>query len=149
VKAKFLLNCTALAALAFLAPGQVKAQDAYRGKFTLPFEAHWGAATLPAGEYTITLHDAVAPYLLRVRGEGKTALVWAGVVADQPVGDDSALTITNTGAGQAVTRLRAAELGLTFSYAVPKTLATPAAVMKTVARVSVLVRAAGKPVTTR
>jgi len=149
VKTKF-LNCTALAALALVsAPGLTKAQDAYRGKFTLPFEAHWAGATLPAGEYTISLQDAVAPYLLRVRGEGKTAAVWARGVTDQPVANGSALTITGTGAGEAITGLRVAELGLTLSYSVPKRLTAPAAAIKMVTRVSVPVRTAGMSVAAR
>jgi len=32
------------------------AQNAVQGKFTLPFETHWGGATLPAGDYTLRCH---------------------------------------------------------------------------------------------
>ena len=31
------------------------AQEAYRGKFTLPVEAQWGQLVLPPGEYSFTL----------------------------------------------------------------------------------------------
>ena len=44
----------ALALLAIsIAPGVANAQ-AFRGKFTLPFAAHWGGLALAAGEYSFT-----------------------------------------------------------------------------------------------
>lgn len=149
MRTKF-LNYTALAALVLLSvPGLVKAQDAYQGKFTLPFEAHWAGATLPAGDYTIALPKAVSPYLLYVRGEGKSVMVLTGAVRDHAVGSDSALTITDTGAGEAITNLRAAELGLTFSYPVSKKLNAAQAERKSMAKVSVPVRTSGMSVAAR
>jgi hypothetical protein len=149
VTTKF-LNSMTLATLVLLsAPGLVKAQNAYQGKFTLPFEAHWAGATLPAGDYTITLPQAVSPYQLYVRGEGKAAIISTVGVVDQAVSNDSALTLSKVGGGEAVTSLRAAELGLTFSYAIPKSLTAPQAEIKTVARVNVPVRTAGSSVAAR
>lgn len=145
-----LLHYATLAALVLLsAPGLVKAQDAYQGTFTLPFEAHWGQATLPAGDYTISLSRGASPFLLHVRGQGKTFLVLSGAVADRPVSKDSALTIVNTGAGEAITNLRAAELGLDLNFAVSKSLSRVQAERKSVARVNVPVRTVAEPVTGR
>ena len=42
-----------LATCAFAAAAN--AQSSFTGRFTLPYEVHWGAAVLPAGEYTITM----------------------------------------------------------------------------------------------
>jgi hypothetical protein len=61
VAMKKILNLVTLAglSLAFLALGAAgaKAQTVYStrfvGTFTLPFEAQWGALTLPAGDYTL------------------------------------------------------------------------------------------------
>jgi len=39
------------------------AQDA-SGKFTLTHEARWGAAVLPAGNYSATVHSGPVPYVL-------------------------------------------------------------------------------------
>jgi len=39
-----------------------KTQELYQGKFTLPFETHWGNATLPAGDYTFNLLFGNSPY---------------------------------------------------------------------------------------
>jgi hypothetical protein len=149
VRTKFLTS-TALAALALLSlPGPGKAQDAYQGKFTLPFEAHWGKATLPAGDYTIALPKAVAPYMLTVQGQGKNVMVFTGAAADEPAAHDSALTVSRIGTVQVITGLRAAELGLTFTYLVPKSLTTPGADIKNVARVNVPLQTIGGPVAAR
>lgn len=143
-------NPIALAALVLLSTaGLGKAQNAYQGKFTLPIEAHWGPATLPAGDYTITMPRAVAPYMLYVRGEGKTVMVWTAGVNNRAVSNSSALTITSIGAGEAITSLRAGELGLTFSYAVPKSLTEVQVERNSVARVNVPVRAVGGSVAGR
>jgi hypothetical protein len=115
------VNQIALVALAlcFFA-GLGKAQNAYQGTFTLPFEAHWGGAVLPAGDYTISMRSATEPYLLFVRGEDKTAIIMAYGTSTKAVSEGSHLTVVNTGGNQAITELAAGQLGLTFSYATPK-----------------------------
>jgi hypothetical protein len=60
------------------------AQDAYQGKFTLPFETHWGSTTLPAGDYTFTLPSNCAPYGLYIQGRGVGAII-AAITADEKV----------------------------------------------------------------
>jgi hypothetical protein len=120
------LNQFALVALALsLSFGQAKAQSAYEGKFTLPFEAHWGIAVLPAGDYTISMQSANEPYLLYIRGEGKTAIIMANGANTKAVSDDSHLTVVNTGGNQAVTELAAGQLGLILDYPVHKSQMKP------------------------
>jgi hypothetical protein len=115
------VNHIALLVLALcFSAGLGKAQNAYEGKFTLPFEAHWGRAVLPAGDYTILMRSATEQYLLFVRGEGKTAIIMAQGTSTKTVSDNSHLTVVNTGGNQAITELAAGQLGLTFSYATPK-----------------------------
>src|SRR6266566_3184627 len=61
------LNHIALVALTLCLSAAIgKAQNAYDGKFTLPFETHWGGAVLPAGDYTISIPSESTPYLLYV-----------------------------------------------------------------------------------
>jgi hypothetical protein len=115
------VNYIALLALALcFSAGFGKAQNAYEGKFTLPFEAHWGEAVLPAGDYTISMRSATEQYLLFVRGEGKTAMIMAQGTSTKTVSDNSHLTVVDTGGNQAITELAAGHFGLTFSYATPK-----------------------------
>src|SRR5438132_13663729 len=82
-----------------------KAQNAYEGKFTLPFEAHWAGAVLPAGDYTFSIPSGNAPYLLYVRGEGKTAIIMAAGTDTKMISDHSQLTIVNKGGNQAIPQL--------------------------------------------
>jgi len=51
----------AILALAMCASAAAANAQSVTGRFTLPYEVHWGTATLPAGEYMITmdsLHSA-------------------------------------------------------------------------------------------
>jgi len=52
-----------------------KAQSIYQGKFTLPVETRWGAAKLPAGDYTFTVSSASSEYRLYIKGEKTNAIV--------------------------------------------------------------------------
>src|ERR1700756_65922 len=76
------IGVAALALSALAASGN--AQDSFQGKFTLPFETHWGSATLPAGDYTFTLPSNSAPYTLYIQGKGVSAIVVANT-ADQKI----------------------------------------------------------------
>ena len=144
-------NQIALVALALCATAVLgKSQDAYQGTFTLPFEAHWAGATLPAGEYTITMPTDSTPYLLYVRGQGKSAIIMATANNTKAVSDQSHLTVVNTGGREAITSLEAGQLGMTFDYAVFKSKATAESretkaetETKSVSRVNVPVREVG------
>ena len=115
------VNHTALLALVLcFSAGLGKAQNAYEDKFTLPFETHWGGAVLPAGDYTISIPSESTPYLLYVRGEGKTAIIMAIGTDTKMLSDHSQLTIMNSGGKQAITQLEAGQLGLAFDYSLPK-----------------------------
>jgi len=115
------LNHIALVVLTLCLSAAIgKAQNAYAGKFTLPFETHWGGAVLPAGDYTISIPSESTPYLLYVRGEGKTAIIMAIGTDTKMLSDHSELTIMNSGGKQAITQLEAGQLGLAFDYSLPK-----------------------------
>ena len=78
----------ALAAAA-LSVGSASAQvntPEVRGTFTLPFEAHWGKATLPAGKYTFEEVDTNGHQrMVEVRSEAKgTPLAFAIVSVREP-----------------------------------------------------------------
>ena len=113
---KFVVAALALGALATSG----KAQNAYQGKFTLPFETHWGGATLPAGDYSFTLSSAGSPYMLYVRGEKFNAIIMASAADEKVVSGHAQLNLINIADVQNVETFEAPELGLTFSYATPK-----------------------------
>ena len=106
--------------LAGLATG-ASAQNAYQGKFTLPFETRWGGATLPAGDYTFALPSASSDYRLFIRGEKFSAIITATSSADEKVVSRHAqLNLVDITDVQNVETFEVPELGLTLSYATPK-----------------------------
>ena len=110
---KFGVAALALGALATSG----NAQNAYQGKFTLPFETHWGGATLPAGEYTFALPTNSAPYRLYIRGEAANAIIMAVTTGKKAVSDQAQLNLVEVGDVQTVQTFDAPELGVTFIYA--------------------------------
>ena len=61
---------TLLGLVVLLVPGFASAQE-LTGKFTLPFEAHWGQAVLTGGEYTFVISSG-APHWIRVQRDGSS-----------------------------------------------------------------------------
>jgi hypothetical protein len=95
------------------------AQNIYQGKFTLPFETHWGSATLPAGDYTFVMSSAISDYRLYIRGEKVNAIVMAAA-ADEKAGSGHAqLNLVDIADTQTVQTFDAPELGKTFVYSTP------------------------------
>ena len=109
-----------LAALALGALAAIgNAQNAFQGKFTLPFETHWGSATLPAGDYTFTMSSANSSYTLYVRGEKVNAIIRATATDEQVVSSHAQLNLVDISDVQTVETLDAPEIGKTFSYWTP------------------------------
>ncbi len=71
------------------------------------------------------MQSANEPYLLYIRGEGKTAIIMANAANTKAVSDDSHLTVVSTGGNQAITELAAGQLGLILDYPVPKSQMKP------------------------
>src|SRR5437899_4744414 len=69
-----MLTIAALA-LAGIFTGTANAQAKAAGSFTLPFEAKWGNAVLPPGNYTFSVHSANsasgAVYLVTLAPQGR------------------------------------------------------------------------------
>lgn len=115
-----LIRLAGLALLATaLSAGLLSAED-YEGKFTLPFEARWGLATLPPGDYSFRLDTANARHLAKVYGKNGGFLVWPVGVSDVDVPGRNELIIVRTGRAGRIRALHLAEPGLLFSYAAPK-----------------------------
>ena len=95
------------------------AQNSYQGKFTLPFETHWGSATLPAGDYTFTMSSANSSYTLYVHGEKVNAIIRATATDEQVVSSHAQLNLVDIADVQTVQTFDAPEIGKTFSYWTP------------------------------
>jgi hypothetical protein len=125
MKANSSFNFVKVVLLAVLAAGLsaslASAQD-WQGTFTLPFEARWGLATLPAGEYSFQLDPYVSPYTVTIRGAGRSALVMARYASDRKLSDNSQLLIVRSGGKAQIHALQLVgpQLGVVFFYALPK-----------------------------
>ena len=107
-----------------LATGLGKAEDAYRGKFTLPFEARWQNVVLSAGDYTISMHSTGAPYMLVVEGAGKSVLIRGLSGETRQVSGTSRLTLVRVGEAYVVRSLEAGRIGMDIDYSVRSGKAT-------------------------
>jgi len=73
-----LLRFLGLALLATCFNAGLASAQVYQGKFTLPFQARWGQATLPAGDYSFTLDSVRTSCTLRLyRGKNGVAMILA------------------------------------------------------------------------
>jgi len=133
------------------------AQNAVQGKFTLPFETHWGGATLPAGDYTFVLPSVSYPYRLYIRGQATTAIIMAVGFDKKAASGHAQLNLVEIADAQNVQTLESPELGLTFNFATPTpkhlgrrearqktTPATAPASQVSVNKTSIAVHAAGR-----
>ncbi len=97
------------------------AQAWIQGRFTLPFEARWGQAVLPAGDYQLTFAPGDTPGMLSIRDAKSlrpVAFEPVNIREDSKQGK-SALLIGTHGRQHVVYSLRIAELGKTFVYERP------------------------------
>lgn len=96
-----------LATFAFVAAAN--AQPSFAGKFTLPFEVHWGQGVLPAGNYSIRMGPS-GPVEISATDGTRKILTKPPVVADSEKGS-TYLTITSNGSERTVRSLNMPELG--------------------------------------
>jgi hypothetical protein len=95
------------------------AQNAYQGKFTLAVETHWEGATLPAGDYTITLPSNSAPYTLYLQGQKVSAIIRAVTAEDRVVSNRPQLNLVDIADVHTIRTFEAPELGVTLVYRTP------------------------------
>ncbi len=115
-----LIRVVFLALLAAVASAGLLSAEDLVGKFTLPIEAKWGLATLPAGDYQFNLNAAVSPYTVTVRGQDKTVMIMSGGVSSKDVSDRSELVVVRRGRTGTIRALHLKEVGRTFFYVPPK-----------------------------
>jgi hypothetical protein len=123
---KFVKNCAfgiSLFALAVsLTASQANAQS-LRGAFNLPFEAHWGTATLEPGQYTLSLptQSTLSP-VMYVTGQGKTVMILIGNTGGTTESERSYLRIENIGQAHVVRQLSVGVSGKLFTFSVPRSV---------------------------
>jgi hypothetical protein len=114
------------------------------GKFTLPFETHWGQATLPAGDYSFWMErgpGAMVQIFRAAKGAGIVMDLGYDYVTD-PTGPMS-LTVVRNRAGNTVRALNLPPIGKILHYAPNKPARSSAAGEREIAQL-ITVRAAGR-----
>jgi hypothetical protein len=96
------------------------ARDSLQAKFTLAVETHWGNATLPPGDYTLTLQSNAAPYTLYIQGQTVSAIIQATTSTEKVVSERSQLDLMNISDVPTVQAFEAPQLGMTFIYWTPR-----------------------------
>ncbi len=107
-------------ASAFIFAGIASAQVC-QGQFTLPFDAQWGRATLPAGDYTFTINSTGSPVIAMIgQSDRNVGLVMAQSTSTSDATKASELIVTRNGGHARIRVLHLAELGTDLYYAAPK-----------------------------
>ncbi|HTQ52929.1 MAG TPA: hypothetical protein VMI94_00625 [Bryobacteraceae bacterium] len=106
-------------ALALLGPcftaGLANAQG-FTGKFSLPCDAHWGLATLAAGDYSFILDRAPGGSLHLFRGTKTVAMIYAQSFNQLNAGRP-ALLLVNDGTATTIREMRLPTSGMVLYYA--------------------------------
>jgi hypothetical protein len=122
-------------ALVFAGLASAQSTSYVGGKFTLPFEARWGLATLPAGDYEFTMDSVNGPATIKVfRGTKAVALISSQGRSSVPAGR-GALTIVRSRNGNTVRDLSLPEMGVALHYAPHKAKSGSAAAERDIAQV--------------
>jgi len=69
------------------------AQPIFAGKFTWPYEVHWGQAVLPAGDYSIRMDSVAGPAMIRPASGSSAVYTQFPITADSEKGG-TYLTLT-------------------------------------------------------
>lgn len=101
---------------------RARAQAAFEGQFTLPFEARWGPAVLPAADYTLMLNHKGAIDVIDIsRGQVKVAMVLCLALDNRSYhSSHSAITIVRHGNKGTVLSLDLPQLGHIYFFGLPK-----------------------------
>jgi hypothetical protein len=115
---------TAVIALAMIAPG-LHAGPAARGKFTMPFDAHWGRTTLRTGDYTFSVNHITSDGTILVyRGTQAMGIVFPQEFNDRDNQSKNPELVCIRHDGIVTVRaLRLPNVG-TFYFSLPKELKT-------------------------
>ena len=96
--------------------------EAFSGTFTLPFEAHWGSAVLPAGTYMVSADVPLASSVIKVVGNGTSAMILAGPSRPRDFSSNGNIELREINGTYVVTKFTAGTAGKEFQFAVPKAI---------------------------
>jgi hypothetical protein len=115
-----LLNLAVGSLLAICFNSGLASAQTLAGNFNLPFEAHWGLATLPAGDYSFQVEGIGRDAKVRVFRDGNSIAYMVNKGYDTNPSGKYSLTLVKSSAGNFVRDLNIPEIGQVFHYATPK-----------------------------
>ena len=115
-----LLNLAVGSLLAICFNSGLASAQTLEGSFTLPFEAHWGLATLPAGDYSFKVDGVGRDAKVRVFRGDDTVVSLVNQGFDTAQSHDVSLTVVQNSAGNFVRDLSLPVIGQVFHYATRK-----------------------------
>jgi hypothetical protein len=90
------------------------------GKFSLPYEAHWGLAMLPAGNYTFTVEGIGRDAKIHIFHGAETVAYMLNLGYENRPCEKVVLTIVRTSAGNYVRDLALPGIQQVLHYSAPK-----------------------------
>jgi hypothetical protein len=85
------------------------------GRFTLPYEVHWGTATLPAGEYMITMDSLHTATLVQSVSNSQSFYTRIPTIQDSEKGA-ACLIVTTQGNERTIRSLNLPQDGMSLVY---------------------------------
>jgi len=98
---------------------RASAQD-FHGKFTLPIETRWGAATLPPGEYSLTVDHEKVGCLVLISSPKRNLFVLPATIEARQLGGESALFAVRSAGTLNIRSLYVEQLSLFLGFPAPK-----------------------------
>jgi hypothetical protein len=119
----FILTLALAAMVLGVSASRAAAAEIYKGTFTLPVEAYWGATLLHPGEYAISMDsDYSRCSLVYLRGENVQAAILTGSVTLENASEHSRLKLEQVNGTYVVRELKAGTLGKDYRFGVPKSV---------------------------
>jgi hypothetical protein len=117
IRSLTLLNLAVGSLLAICFNSGLASAQTTAGKFNLPFEAHWGLATLPAGDYSFKVEGVGRGAIVRVFHGVDTVVSLVNQSYDETPSHEISLTIVRNSTGNFVRDLSLPEIGQVLHYA--------------------------------
>ncbi|HEV2423471.1 MAG TPA: hypothetical protein VGZ29_01445 [Terriglobia bacterium] len=114
----------AFAALAILFSAGALRAEHWAGTFSLPSDTRWGAAVLPAGDYSFVYNStpcsSCAPTVTLRQGARAVAMVTPGYLVPNSSSDKNQLLVVGSGDQATIHILYLADLGVEIHFFVPE-----------------------------
>jgi hypothetical protein len=102
--------------IALGASAQFSGPSVFAGKFTLPYEVHWGRSVLSPGAYSISIEAVQEAAIVRSANGQTNMFVRVPILGDTEKGAGTCLTIVHRGNERRVQALNLPELGKMLIY---------------------------------